>query len=228
MKKNKVYRRVLALSDCHAPFVDMAFLKDIHKFSKSFKPDLIIIPGDVLDQKAWSRYIKDTDDLSPSDELEMAIECTAVMHDMFPNAHVKIGNHDLRILKKLQEQGIPTRVLKEFNELFETPTWTWHTNPKDQMIFNTPKGKVLVRHGDESRHRAINLASMLGVNVIQGHTHKPELLYQNALGQTNWAMTLGHTMDVDSKAARYAFANPIGTTPAFGVIEDGHPRIITK
>ena len=65
---SKVYNKVLILPDLHAPWIDWKAVQQAHKWAKRHKPDLIVQLGDLFDQKIWSRWPKDQDDYSPSEE----------------------------------------------------------------------------------------------------------------------------------------------------------------
>ena len=227
LNKGQIYNNIIYIPDTHAPFTDMAALKFIAARVKKYKPDLIVMGGDLLDEKAWSRFPKDSDDYSPHEEFEYAIEVVNSMHDMFPNMHVIMGNHDFRIAKKAMEAGLTRHIVRELNEVFDCPSWTWHLDPKDKLIVNTKQGPFWMLHGDEMGGTPVQKSRLVGVSLVQCHTHQASITYSNTLAHNIVAVESGHCMDVQSKGARYAFRQGRFPVKGFTEIINGQPRFIS-
>jgi predicted phosphodiesterase len=227
LNNGKVYNNIIYIPDTHAPFTNMAALKEIAGRVKKYKPDLVVMGGDLLDEKAWSRFPKDSDDHSPHEEFEYAAEVVAKMQEWFPQMHVILGNHDLRIAKKAMEVGLTKHIVRELSEVFDCPGWTWHTDPRDKLIVATKKGPIWMLHGDEMGGNPVQKSRMLGINIIQCHTHQSSITYSNGLAHSVFAVESGHCMDQQSKGARYAFRS--GRYPVLGFTEviNGQPRFIS-
>jgi predicted phosphodiesterase len=221
----KVYNKILILPDMHAPWVNWPALEQAYKWSKRHKPDLVIQLGDLTDQKIWSRWQKDTDDFSPSEEFIAAEKVLKRLHKMFPKMVIIRGNHDTRILSKAVEAGIPAQMFKDVDEVFNYKGWTWIGQNKKLKI-NTVRGPVLVVHGDEQGGTVAQKSRILGLSVLQGHTHKVSVTYTTTLNGTVFGAEMGCIMDTDSKAAKYAAANPVGSSVGFGVLKYGVPYFI--
>src|ERR1700679_2477291 len=112
----KKYNKVLILPDIHIPWVNWKAVEQAHRWAKKHKPDLIIQLGDITDQKIWSRWPKDIDDASPSDEFLMAEKALKRLHKMFPKMTILRGNHDTRIQTKAIEVGIPAQMFKDIDD----------------------------------------------------------------------------------------------------------------
>lgn len=82
-------------------------------------------------------------------------------------------------------------------------------------------------HGDEMGGNAAQKSRNLGISLIQGHTHKASITYTKTHRGHFFGAEMGCLMDVLSKAARYAAANPIGTSVGFGVLKHGVPYFIS-
>lgn len=224
--KNKVYKRILVLPDIHAPWANMEALKYTQKWAKKHKPDLVIQLGDLTDQKIWSRWQADVDDFSPSQEFEEAERVLQRLHKMFPKMLILRGNHDERIKAKAVEAGIPGRMFSDVDEVFNYKGWEWLSRDK-RLIVKTPRGRVLFQHGDEMGGNVAQKSRLLGMSYVQGHTHKTSITYtQNAKGHF-FGAEFGCLMNVNSKAARYAQANPVGVSIGFGVIKNGVPYFVS-
>lgn len=225
MMTKKVYNKILVIPDAHAPWVNWKALEQAHKWYKSHKPDLVICLGDLTDQKIWSRWQKDTDDASPSDEFLAAEKCLKKMHKMFPKMLILRGNHDVRILSKAIEAGIPAQMFNDVDQVFNYKGWTW-VPQNEKLIINTVRGPILFVHGDEQGGTVAQKSRILGLSVIQGHTHKVSTTYTTVLKGTVFGAEMGCIMDINSKAAKYAAANPVGSTVGFGVVKYGVPYFI--
>jgi predicted phosphodiesterase len=221
----KVYNKVLILPDMHAPWVNWKAIEQAHKWAKRHKPDLVIQLGDITDQKVWSRWPKDTDDPAPSDEYIAAEKVMKRLHKMFPKMTIIRGNHDTRILSKAIEVGIPAQMFNDIDKVFNYKGWTWIPQ-NHKLVINTVRGKVLVVHGDEQGGTVVQKSRILGLSIIQGHTHKVSITYTTSIKGTVFGAEMGCLMDVDSKAAKYAAANPIGCSVGFGVLKYGIPYFI--
>ncbi|CAM6005998.1 unnamed protein product [Sphagnum balticum] len=223
--KSKVYNRILVIPDAHAPWVHWPALQQAYKWAKRHKPDLVICLGDLTDQKIWSRWQKDVDDVSPSDEFKSAEKCLKRIHKMFPKMIILRGNHDVRILAKAVEAGIPAEMFRDVDQVFNFKGWTW-VPVNDKLIINTPRGPVLFVHGDEQGGTVVQKSRILSLSVVQGHTHKVSVTYTTTMRGTIFGAEMGCIMDTQSKAAKYAAANPVGSSVGFGVLKFGIPYFI--
>lgn len=225
MNKDKVYNKVLILPDIHVPWPNWSAIKQAHSWAKRHKPDLIIQLGDITDQKIWSRWQKDVDDVSPSDEFIAAEKALKRLHTMFPKMVIIRGNHDVRILSKAVEAGIPAQMFNDVDQVFNYKGWEWIKSGK-KLVIKTARGPVLIVHGDEQGGTVAQKSRILGMSVIQGHTHKVSITYTTTLNGTVFGAEMGCLMDVDSKAAKYAAANPVGSSIGFGVLKFGVPYFV--
>lgn len=221
----KVYNKVLIIPDAHAPWVNWKALQQAYRWRLKHKPDLVICLGDLTDQKIWSRWPKDVDDASPSDEFIQAEKVLKKLHKMFPKMTILRGNHDVRILNRAIEAGIPGQMFKDVDDVFAYPGWTW-VPQNEKFIINTQRGKVLFVHGDEQGGTAAAKSRALGMSLIQGHTHKASITYTTVMKGTIFGAEMGCIMDVDSKAAKYAAPNPLGASVGFGVLKWGVPYFV--
>ena len=221
----KKYNKVLILSDLHSPWINWDAIKQAHKWYKKHKPELVVCTGDLLDQKIWSRWPKDLDDFSPEHEFKQAERQIKKLYKMFPKMVILRGNHDYRILNRAVEAGIPSKMFKDIDQVFDFKGWTW-LKPDDKFIIDTPRGKVLFQHGDEMSGTCEAKSRRLGLSLIQGHTHKASITYTQVLDSHIFGAEAGCLMDVTSKAAKYASKNPIGVSIGFMVLKYGCPYFI--
>jgi predicted phosphodiesterase len=224
--KGKKYNKILCIPDPHAPFVAIDALNVVGKWAKNHKPDLVVILGDLMDQKAWSRWPKDPDDYSPHEEFERAVNQVELIHDLFPKSQVLIGNHDIRVMHKAMEVGLTKHMVRELDEVFPYEGWDWRLNPAEKLIVNTERGPIWFCHGDEQGGTVAQKSRLLGLSVVQGHTHQAGITFSKGLAHNVFGMECGMLLDKDSKAARYAAASGKYPVTGFGVIKYGVPYFI--
>lgn len=222
----KKYKRVLILGDLHSPWIDWGALKQAKKWHDTHRPDLVIQLGDLTDQKIWSRWQSDPDDFCPSKEFELAERDMKKLHQWFPKMVILRGNHDERVKLKAIEGGIPAKMFNDVNEVFNYKGWKWVPRG-EHFIIDTPRGKVHFMHGDEMGGNSAQKSRILGYSVIHGHTHKASITYTKTPTGHFFGAEMGCMMDVNSKAARYAQANPVGVSIGFGVLKFGVPYFVT-
>ncbi|SVE61781.1 uncharacterized protein METZ01_LOCUS514635, partial [marine metagenome] len=70
MAGNKVYKRILCITDLHAPYNHPNSLEFIRRCNKAFKPDCVVNMGDELDFSASSYHESSTELYNPARELE--------------------------------------------------------------------------------------------------------------------------------------------------------------
>lgn len=221
MKKN---RKILVIGDVHHPFADFELLDQIYEFKKKFKPDFILCTGDMLDQKAWSRYPKDPEDDGAEVEWTKALRASKEMAKLFPNLTILNSNHDIRYIKKARESGLVRSMVRTIDEIVNIPGWRWHMGPGPLVI----NKDIACFHGDELHGGVLAKAKNLGMNVIQGHSHKAELHYYTTFNKQIWALDAGCVVDPKAAAFNYA-ASSIGKVwTGFAYIEDNVPHLIPK
>jgi predicted phosphodiesterase len=219
----KKYNKILTLGDIHAPFVDLTAIKQAFEFNKKFKADIVVCTGDIFDQKAWSRFLKDPSDLSPKQEWDAACSQLKEISSMFPKMTIILGNHDRRYVKKAKEVGIVEKMLRPINELLDIPNWSFHTGPNPLVI-----NDIVFFHGDELPGGVSAKVKTMGRNVVQGHTHKGELFYITLFDKQHWGMDVGSLIDQSKPAFDYSASYLSKCWVGFGYIENGIPHLIPK
>ena len=221
----KVYNKILVIPDIHFPFADWKAIKEMISFKNDFKPDLVVCLGDLLDQKAWSRWPKDPDDFSPEIEWIKSEEDVKRLHSYIPKMEIILGNHDMRTMSKAFEVNMPSSLIRQLHQVFDFKHWNWH-KLGNVLKVNTKKGNTVFIHGDEMGGTPIQKAKILGLNVVQGHTHKASLVYHCDFEKQIYAMDCGCLADLKSKAMRYHVRSPLQYFKGFAYIEKGVPNIV--
>jgi len=216
---------IIIIPDTHHPYTNWNVLREARDhylvYKRQKKTVKVIQMGDLTDQKAWSRFPKDVDDDNPTLEWMKTEDALIRMGEWFPEMTLILGNHDVRIIKKCLEVGIPKKLIPKLEKLFPFQGWDWHMSHRPLVIDN-----VMYVHGDEFAGNAIAKAKRAGMSVVQGHDHQMYLEFLNTMGRKTFGMGTGCTVDVDSPAAAYAAKNPMGVDLGFAEIIKGVPHLI--
>lgn len=99
-------KRVGILSDIHFPYSDLKALNAAVKYLVKYKPDTIILNGDIIDCYQLSNFEKDPRQRSFKYELDMLREFFVQMRKLFPKSRIvyKLGNHEERYEKKILQR----------------------------------------------------------------------------------------------------------------------------
>jgi hypothetical protein len=213
---------VLYIPDLHIPFEHRDALRFVCKVRDKYKCDTIIQGGDLFDNYAWSRYIKDPDSLTPRREFNISKARIKYWVKEFPVMTITTGNHCIRLMKKLKEVGIPADMIKQsFNDLWGVPdTWKW----VDRYKFDG----ILYIHGAKSGEYAhVNNAKDMRCNTISCHTHSSGGIHFLANYEKNIFGMNGGCL-VNDKTYAFYYANEFTRRPVLGcgVVIDGYPQFI--
>lgn len=177
--------RVVVLSDIHLPFEDGAALASALNYTREFKPDLIVLNGDVLDCYALSSYIKDPAQAwaTVHVERERAVTLQQACLAITPNVIYLGGNHENRwdkaIAHELEHPSPRGRAVMEvlaegpvnpqaaFERFFVQAGVTW--KPYGWRV-ELAQGNLVITHGFRLSSHSAYSARMhydrMGVSVI--------------------------------------------------------------
>jgi hypothetical protein len=188
----------------------------------------VICLGDVCDNRILNYWEKNPDLPGARDEYMEAKKQVAILHDMFPDMDVLIGNHDALPNRQARTAGIPSWFMRSMSDVWETPTWRWHPR------YTTFKHEgVLYRHGDKGRRGQYNPALLNGQrnhrSMVQGHFH--------ALAAVNWefneergifGMQVGCGMDHERAEMEYALLYDHKPAIGCGIVIDGQHAFVER
>jgi len=202
-RKHKV-NNVLVIGDLHEPFCLDGYLDFCIEQYQEHGCNEVVFIGDIIDNHYSSYHETSADGLGGGDELELAISKIAKWYEAFPQATVLIGNHDRIIMRKAQTSAIPSKWIKSYKEVLETPKWNF--------VERYVKDGVQYIHGEAGTARTKCRADMQ--NTVQGHLHT-QAYCEHYVGQNFriFGMQVGCGIDHESYAMAYAKA---GKKPAIG------------
>lgn len=186
------YRKVLFVSDIHAPYHDEQAINALCAFAKWWKPNVVVFIGDVVDFYAISRFDKDPD---RKHELQLEIDkAVAVLEricKVCPTAvkHFVRGNHEDRLRKYIWNRAeelhglrsLDVRSLLQLDKL----GITYHENGR--MRYHG----MVIKHGDIVRKFAGYTSRgefiETGISGVSGHTHRMAVYFiRNDAGTHLW------------------------------------------
>jgi hypothetical protein len=198
-KINATGKTVMIIPDLHEPYSH----PDSHKFLKAvydeYNPDIGICLGDEVDHHAISFHDSDSSLPSADAELDQAIIMLQEgLHRLFQKLYLLESNHGSLAFRKMKHHGLPIRMLKPLNELYETPLWEWHHD----ILLLTNLGPIYICHGKAAAYG--KLAKEMGCSAIQGHYHgKFEITWHRTATGSRFNCFSGCLVDEKSMAMAY-------------------------
>ena len=187
--------RVLVIGDLHEPFCLDGYLDFCKKQYAINNCNKVVFIGDIIDNHYSSYHETDSDGLGGRTELDFAIKKLKKWYDAFPDADVTLGNHDRIIIRKAQTSNIPSKWIKEFGEVLETPNW--------RFVTEVYIDGVRYVHGDKSGKPRMAVKRDM-VSTVSGHYHT-DMYVEWFFGKTRalFAMAVGCGIDSKSYAMAY-------------------------
>jgi len=218
-KSIKTEDRVLVIGDLHEPFCLDGYLSFCKKVYAENNCNKVVFIGDVIDNHYSSYHESSADGLGGRTELEFAVNKLKRWYKAFPNAFVTLGNHDRIIIRKAQSSNIPSKWIKEFAEVLETPKWKFVTE-----VFIDGVRYV---HGDKSG-KARMAAKRDMVSTVSGHYHT-DFYCEWMFGKTRAIFGMAVGCGIDSKSYAMGYMQG-GKKEAIGVgvVVGGHTAFNVK
>ena len=213
--------KILVLSDLHFPWSVDDWFEFLQDLQAKHNYDLWVSVGDEVDGASISFHEKDPGLPSPSDELEMSIECMKKLESIAPGKRIFFcdSNHGSLVYRRQKYAGLPVQVIKPLCEIYDTPLFSWH----EEIILETNSGLIYITHGKKAGYGAG--AKEVGSSMIQGHYHsKSEITWHETIGGMRFNCFTGCLADRDKLAMRYAKANlPMFINSVVDLDADGIP-----
>lgn len=216
-------KRILCVSDQHAPYNHPDMLKFLKAIKKKYKPTLIINGGDEVDSHSLSFHDSDSDLPSAGDELVKAAKVLKQLEKLFPRMILLDSNHGSMALRKMKHHGIPMKFLQTPNQIYGvSEKWEW----VNDLTLTLPNGQpVYFCHG--MTKNGIKLASQRGTNVVQFHYHTEfRIDYIGNPSSLVWSLQSGCLIDRKSLAFAYDKLNLNRPIIGTSMIIDSKPVLI--
>jgi hypothetical protein len=211
-------RPTLVISDLHAPHTHKDALAFLCAVRDKYKTKQTICIGDEADGHAISFHTPNPDLRSPGDELTAARNYLSTLRSEFPAIRFCESNHGSLYYRRAIEHGLPRAVLKSYQEIYDSPHWTWH----DEIVeYVGDKIPVLFRHQFGKNVRSA-LARVGGACIVQGHYHsEADTVWLNSPRGRLFGLTVGCLIDSDSLAFAYNHLDLARPVLGCGAIIDG-------
>ena len=212
-------QRILVIGDLHEPFCLDGYLDFCKETYQKHNCNKVIFIGDVIDCHFSSYHESSDGAMGGGDELELSIKKLKRWYKAFPEADVTLGNHDRIIIRKAQSSNIPSKWIKEFSEVLETPKWNFVT----EVYYDG----VRYVHGDKSG-KARMAAKRDMVSTVSGHYHT-DFYCEWMFGKTRAIFGMAVGCGIDSKS--YAMGYMQGGKKeaiGIGIVIGGHTAFNVK
>lgn len=212
--------KVLCIGDIHEPVSRKHYLEFCQDLYEEWSCDSIMFLGDIADWQAVSFHKPHPECPGPMDEYNLAFEQIQKWYKAFPEAKVCIGNHDERLIRLGEDNNIPKKFLRNFNEVWDTPKWDWDYNHiiDDVYYFHGT--------GNGGLYPAPNAAKKMLMSVVMGHIHSAAGIKWLASPQRRiFGMDVG--CGIDDKAWAFAYGRHIikRSILSAGVVLNGMPYL---
>lgn len=181
----------MIISDLHIPFQNDKAVNIAMKIHQHYKPETVIINGDMLDFIEMSTFTRNKLEDRPITELIHSATNIIKKLQRYSTVIYHIGNHELRLKKYLLNNAPEITDLINFNDLI-------NNNLKTKIKFVEMIGRdsmakyfndqLLVGHFNRvSRYSAYTakiLVEDYKINIVQAHTHRLGTYYTTGVNQT--------------------------------------------
>ena len=210
--------RVLCIGDLHEPVSHPGYLQFCKDLYTEYDCDSVVFIGDVTDMQAISFHAANPECPGASDEFSLTKQKITKWKRNFPNAKVCIGNHDERVIRLAESVNIPSKFLRSYAEIWNTPGWDW------QHDFIIDDVYYLHGIGTSGLYPAANATRKFLMSSVLGHNHAASGIYHTANPKKRiFGMDVGCGIDV--KAFQFAYGKHIARRPIIsaGLVLDGIP-----
>lgn len=229
-RRLKVKETLLHLCDLHIPEHDQRSIASVLKYAKDFKPDTVLLDGDILDISSISSHVKGNlraiEGKTLRKDYDQGERFLDELQKACPNSRIvwMEGNHEFRVQRWLDEhpqaQGlmeIPNALKLSSRKVEWLPSWS------QTKVFK--KGKANFIHGlYHGKNHAAKMVQAFGCNIFYGHLHDCDSSSLVTLGDNT--TKIAQCMGCLCKYKQYYLqGRPTNWQQAFGVFyfrEDGY------
>lgn len=213
-ERDKYPKVVGVIPDLHLPYEqDYALDFIVDTFMRYGVSDIVFI-GDMVDFHTVSNHGYDPDGYGPMYEYELTNQKLQKWFKEFPEAKYIMGNHDNRIKRIANTNGIPGAFVKSFRELFNIPD-TWEID--DEFIIDNVNYSHGLKQG--GIYSAANTAKLNMMSSVIGHYHaQGGVYYINNGAETIFGMSVGALVNDEALAFQYGKFNKYKSLMGCGVV----------
>lgn len=194
-------------------------------FAKNFKPDAIILNGDVFDGASISRFPSIGWEKKPTvqQELEAVQDYLDKLIKASPNSKRFwcAGNHDLRLETRLAAVAPEFAGVRGIHLKDHCPGWIpcWRVDINDDVV-----AKHRFKNGIHAPH---NNTLWAGKTIITGHLHSQKVMPITDYVATRWGVDTGTLAEpTGPQFVNYVEANPLNWRSGFGFLTFRNGRLL--
>lgn len=206
---------VLVASDCHYwPGEVTTAHRAFVTLLKEFKPQTIILNGDVFDGSRISRHepLMGTNPPTPKQEIEACQDRLDEIRNASKNARClwTFGNHDIRLHRYI---AVNAPELSDFQGLFDYFPG-WHTGWRIDI-----NDDVVVKHRwHNGVHANYNNTVKSGRTIVTGHLHKLQVTPWSDYNGRRYGVDTGTLAEPYGEQFVYTETNPVNWCSGFAVL----------
>lgn len=220
--------RILAIGDCHFPFVHVDKALYIVELAKELKPNAIVQIGDLYDMYTFSRFARSVDYITPREELmegkKMATDFWQSLQAAAPKAKCfqLRGNHSARIEKLIQAKAPeyesliegPISALTEFKNVIDLKS------SRSELVLND----IVFVHGWSTKP-GFHM-NYFGQSVVCGHSHHGGVVFKAQKTKPLFELNCGHIADDSQLPLEYGETKTTSWISGCGWYDEKGPRFI--
>lgn len=225
---------VLVLSDLHCPYHNRAMLRRALQVTRRHYPHIkdVAIIGDIFNHAQISRHPKDAPEVDLNTEHNITAEVLRAILKYFDNAYICMGNHDIRVSRKLEQPYDLAKLI--YGALGGVlPACKLHVSNLSYLYVDAPAYERRWMLGHPSKYSGqggktpSEIADIEHVNVVCAHNHR---IGRAVSRDGRWeGVDLGHMTD---PTQHFYIQSSMNTFPkwssGFAVISDGYAETFTE
>ena len=213
---------ILVIPDTHIPAEHPDALDFLCAVKRSYRTNMTLHVGDVVDWHAISYHESDPDLPSSGDELSLVQQRMQQWGKAFRDVVVSAGNHDKLPQRKLTSLGLPKAFLRHYNDILGTPkSWLWMPRYHE---FRLRCGMPVVMQHSLSSSIEAGKNKLRTASLVSGHYHSTAgTAWNTAPDWRLFYLAVGCLVDPTHPAMAYADEGVL-KLPALGcgLIVDGY------
>jgi predicted phosphodiesterase len=215
--------RVFVASDCHYwPGEVTVAHKAFIALLTEFKPQTVILNGDVFDGSRISRHepLMGTNPPTPKQEIEACQDRLDEIRNATKNARCfwTFGNHDVRLHRYI---AVNAPELSDFQGLFDYfPGWHtgWRVDINDDVV---------VKHRwHNGQHATYNNTLKSGRSIVTGHLHKLQVYPWSDYDGRRYGVDTGTLAEPYGDQFTYTECNPVNWCSGFAVLTFNNGKLL--
>jgi hypothetical protein len=174
-------KKILVLGDVHLGAHSVEALKEVGKFARAYKPDVLVSLGDLFDCESVSSH--DRNPATPTRLVDELASCHPDLDSLLAalparcERRITLGNHSDRFRRYVWRNAPALDGLIQLDDVFGLKARGFACTPYGQLL---KIGKFHFTHdlGKSGAGAARHALQVVQGNILIGHTHRLEVVYE--------------------------------------------------